>query len=257
MRLLAFALSVALAGPTLAQNSSMDVGSQALDLRYQPGDAAATLAAFDGTVTSVGFYGSTAAFSGFYGSQTTLTSPTGVSVGGFDVSLGGNVHMVPLGARGSLYLPLRFQVGSRYLSGDGAPGDPTDDMAVLLGGADLGTGLGAVVDVPLSEGSAVERLHTYGTVVLGAGFSGDYAMSFPGDTPDPGAYGMRTATVMLQSEARGLFGSSVGASLGYTFRAAQLDTEAIDSGAGVFNAFTGSNFRSAETSHLIRVGLIF
>ena len=41
MRLLALALSVALAGPALAQNSSMDVGPQALDLRYQPGDAAA------------------------------------------------------------------------------------------------------------------------------------------------------------------------------------------------------------------------
>lgn len=236
----------------------MDVGPQSLDLRYQPGDAQAPLAAFDGTVTSVGFYGSTAAFSGFHGSQTSLSAAGGVvSLSGFDVSVGGNVHVRPLGERGSLYVPIRFQTGGRYLVSDGVDVGPDDDMAVLLGGADVGTGVGAVMDTPLREGGFAESLHTFGTVVLGAGFSGDYAMTFPNETPDAGAYGMRTATVMVQTEARQLFGSGLGASLGYSFRAAQLDAEAIDGASGLFNAFTGSNFRSTETSHLVRVGLIF
>ncbi len=261
MRLLLL-LALVLAVPASAQTASMDVGPQALDLRYRSGGADALGIDYVGTVTSVGFYGSTAAFSGFYGSQTRLGEPGTVrslSAYGFDVTVGGNVPVVRFGqgTTVSAYVPIRAQWGSRYLSGDQSSEIDGHDTAILLGDGALGAGLGAALDVPLGAGAPARTIHTFGTAVMGAGIQGGYAMAFPGTDPDPGAYGLRSARLMVQTEAHGLFGSNLGASIGYTFRAVDLDASPIESVGGAFNAVTGSDFRRAETSHLVRVGLIF
>ena len=256
------ALTLFLAGPALAQTGSMDLGSQVLDLRYRPGGSEAPLVDFNQRVTSLGFYGDAAAFTFSYGTQDQVLAAGEVqslSMTGVDMSLGGNVPVVRFGegVEYSAYIPLRLQSYYRYLLGDTSVEDPGDDTSLHIAELDLGAGLGAAVEVPLGDSAPARRLRAFGTYVFGAGVQGDYPMGLPGGARDAVAYGLRTNTVMVQTEARELFGTTVGASLGYSFRTASTDTAAIESVDGLLNAFTGDDFQRLETAHLVHIGVIF
>ena len=260
MRLLL--LSLVLAVPALAQQAAMDVGPQSLDLTYRPGGVEAPVVAFNGTVTSLGFYGDASAFSGFYGSQDRI-APTGeiqtMSVSGIEMRFGANVPVATFGERTkvSAFVPLRAQSAYRYFLGDMSLAKPGDDTSIHIAQGDLGTGLGAAVEFPLTEGGPASKLRAFGTYVVGAGVQGDFVMGLPDGARDPLAYGLRTNTLMLQTEARDLFGTAMGASLGYSFRTAATDTTPIESAAGLLNGFTGDDFRRLESAHLVHVGVIF
>ena len=255
-------LSLLVAAPALAQQASMDVGPQSLDLSYRPGGVEAPVVAFDGSVTSVGFYGDASAFSGFYGSADRI-APTGeiqtMTVSGIEMRFGANVPVASFGERTkvSAFVPLRAQSAYRYFLGDMAVEVQGNDTSIHIAQGDLGTGIGAAVELPLGDGAPARRLRAFGTYVVGAGVQGDFVMGLPGGARDPLAYGLRSNTVMLQTEARDLFGTSMGASLGYSFRTASTDTTPIEGAAGLFNAFTGDDFQRLESSHLVHVGIIF
>lgn len=256
-----FLLSLFLAVPALAQQAAMDFGPQSLNLQYRPGGGE-TVIDFDQSVTSLGFYGDAAAFSGFYGSQERIAAtgePQSLTVYGLEMSGGGNVPVASFGegVEYSAYVPLRAQVVYRYFLGDTSIESPGDDTSLHIAEVDFGAGIGGAVEVPLAPGAPASRLRAYGTYVLGAGVQGDFVMGLPGGARDPLAYGLRTNTVMLQTEARDLFGTTVGASLGYSFRTAATDTEAIDGAGGLFNGVVGGDFRRLETAHLIHFGVIF
>ncbi|PAP78205.1 hypothetical protein [Rubrivirga marina] len=260
MRLLL--LSLVLAVPALAQQAAMDVGPQSLDLTYRPGGVEAPVVAYDGTVTSLGFYGDASAFSGFYGSEDRI-APTGeiqtMTVSGIEMRFGTNVPVASFGERTavSVFVPLRAQSAYRYFLGDMSVEVQGDDTSIHIGQGDLGTGIGAAVEVPLAAGAPARKLRAFGTYVAGAGIQGDFVMGLPGGARDPLAYGLRSNTVMLQTEARDLFGTTMGASVGYSFRTASTDTSPIESAAGLLNGFTGDDFRRLESSHLVHVGVIF
>lgn len=264
MRLLALPFALLLAVPVLAQDASLDVGAQSFDLRYAPGttDAmAAPLLDFSGSVVSVGFYGASGAFSAFYGTDERLIGPedpSSLSVYGLDISTGGNVPVVRLGEgiRYSGYVPIRAQIAYRYFLGDTAPGALNNDTSVHLAELDLGVGVGAAVDVPLS-GSVARSARTFGTFVVGAGVQGDYFQGHPDGVRESAGYGLRSNTLMVQAEARGLFGTPVGASVGYTFRTARTNGASIESASGVFDGVTGGDFSRLETLHVVHVGLLF
>ena len=261
MRFLALSLLI-LAGPAIAQKSSMNVGPQSLDLRYRPGGSEVPLVDFNDRVSSLGFYGDAAAFSGFYGTQDRILAPGEVqslSVYGIDMSAGVNVPVVTFGegVQYSAYVPVRAQSYYRYLLGDTSTEVPGDDTSLHIAELDLGAGVGASVEFPLGDSSPVRRLRAFGTYVFGAGVQGDYPMGLPGGARDGVAYGLRTNTVMLQTEARDLFGTEVGASIGYSFRTAATDTDSIESLGGLLNGVTGDDFQRLETAHLVHIGLIF
>ena len=243
--------------PPAGQDAALDFGLNLVDVRYTPADATAPLVDFAGTAYSVGFYGRTASFTGFVGSDD-LFGPDDVrslTAYGLDISVGGNVPVARVG-RVEGFVPIRFQVAPRYFQGDIDAEAVGDDVAVIVASADLATGLGAALEIPTAPGSAVGSVRTQATAVVGAGAQGHHTFGHPTASTDPAAHGFGSTTLMLQVEGRRLFGTPVGAAVGYSFRNATINGAGLGGVSDVFGAF-GGDARRLETSHLVHVGLIF
>ena len=269
MRLFVTALAALFALPTLAQDvaltpepaqdASFDVGVQSLDLRYTPGAATAPLVDYNSDVYAMGFYGKNASFTAYYGSDDrpiTADVLGSMSVYGLDISVGTNVPVARFG-RVETFVPVRLQLAPRYFLGDTDADLTGDDTSLFVASTALGVGVGAATEIPLGPAGFASSIRTFGTAVAGAGVQGDYVMGHPTASKDPSVHGLGTRTLMAQVEARRLFGSPLGASLGYSFRNTQIDGSGLGAG-GVFEAVVGAGeSRRLETSHLIHVGLIF
>ncbi len=160
----------------------------------------------------------------------------------------------------SVYIPIRINLDYRYLQ----PRNP-DQSNLHRGGAGLGAGGGAQLQLPVGPDFIKDNLYVRGSALLVPavattlnGGDDETARTIGDDTPISASRTRMRRTLDLNLEAHftELIGEDTGIMAGYTFRAYGRSREEPSSVGDVIDAATLSgSYVQTNVQHMIRVGL--
>ncbi|WP_118838533.1 hypothetical protein [Salinibacter ruber] len=160
----------------------------------------------------------------------------------------------------SVYIPIRINLDYRYLQ----PRNP-DQSNLHRGGAGLGAGGGAQLQLPVGPDFIKDNLYVRGSALLVPavattlnGGDDETARTIGDDTPISASRTRMRRTLDLNLEAHftELIGEDTGIMAGYTFRAYGRSQEEPSSVGDVIDAATLSgSYVQTNVQHMIRVGL--
>ncbi|WP_259182727.1 hypothetical protein [Salinibacter ruber] len=160
----------------------------------------------------------------------------------------------------SVYIPIRINLDYRYLQ----PRNP-DQSNLHRGGAGLGAGGGAQLQLPVGPDFIKDNLYVRGSALLVPavattlnGGDDETARTIGDDTPISASRTRMRRTLDLNLEAHftELIGEDTGIMAGYTFRAYGRSREEPSSVGDVLDAATLSgSYVQTNVQHMIRVGL--
>ncbi len=160
----------------------------------------------------------------------------------------------------SVYIPIRINLDYRYLQ----PRNP-DQSNLHRGGAGLGAGGGAQLQLPVGPDFIKDNLYVRGSALLVPavattlnGGNDETARTIGDDTPISASRTRMRRTLDLNLEAHftELIGEDTGIMAGYTFRAYGRSREEPSSVGDVIDAATLSgSYVQTNVQHMIRVGL--
>ena len=160
----------------------------------------------------------------------------------------------------SVYIPIRINLDYRYLQ----PRNP-DQSNLHRGGAGLGAGGGAQLQLPVGPDFIKDNLYVRGSALLVPavattlnGGDDETARTIGDDTPISASRTRMRRTLDLNLEAHftELIGEDTGIMAGYTFRAHGRSREEPSSVGDVIDAATLSgSYVQTNVQHMIRVGL--
>ncbi|WP_251963998.1 hypothetical protein [Salinibacter ruber] len=160
----------------------------------------------------------------------------------------------------SVYIPIRINLDYRYLQ----PRNP-DQSNLHRGGAGLGAGGGAQLQLPVGPDFIRDNLYVRGSALLVPavattlnGGDDETARTIGDDTPISASRTRMRRTLDLNLEAHftELIGEDTGIMAGYTFRAYGRSREEPSSVGDVIDAATLSgSYVQTNVQHMIRVGL--
>ncbi|MCS3631965.1 hypothetical protein GGP55_002576 [Salinibacter ruber] len=160
----------------------------------------------------------------------------------------------------SVYIPIRINLDYRYLQ----PRNP-DQSNLHRGGAGLGAGGGAQLQLPVGPDFIKDNLYVRGSALLVPavattlnGGDEETARTIGDDTPISASRTRMRRTLDLNLEAHftELIGEDTGIMAGYTFRAYGRSREEPSSVGDVIDAATLSgSYVQTNVQHMIRVGL--